>query len=31
MVHASFAFTRILPIARQYQETAIAALRGAYA
>jgi acetyl esterase len=31
MVHASFAFTRILPIARQYQETAIAALRRVYA
>jgi acetyl esterase len=31
MIHPSFAFTRLLPIARQYQETAIAALRRAYA
>lgn len=30
MVHASFAFTRLLPLAREYEETAIAALRRAY-
>jgi acetyl esterase len=30
LVHPAFAFTRLLPIARQYQETAIAALRRAY-
>lgn len=30
MVHASFAFTRLLPLAREYEQTAIAALRGAY-
>jgi acetyl esterase len=31
MVHASFAFTRLLPLAREYEETAIDALRRAYA
>lgn len=31
MVHASFAFTRLLPLAREYEQTAIAALRRAYA
>ena len=31
MVHASFAFTRLLPRAREYEQTAIAALRRAYA
>jgi acetyl esterase len=31
LVHASFAFTRLLPIARQYEATAIAALRRAHA
>lgn len=30
LVHAAFAFTRLLPTARRYQETAIAALRRAY-
>jgi acetyl esterase len=30
MVHASFAFTRLLPEARRYEETAVAALRRAY-
>ena len=30
MVHASFAFTRLLPLAREYEQTAIAALRRAY-
>ena len=30
LVHASFAFTRLLPIAREYEATAIAALRRAY-
>ena len=29
-VHAAFAFTRLLPLARQYEATAIAALRRAY-
>lgn len=31
LVHAGFAFTRLLPIAKQYEATAIAALRRAYA
>jgi acetyl esterase len=31
LIHPGFAFTRLLPIARQYEETAIAALRSAYA
>jgi acetyl esterase len=31
MVHASFAFTRLLPLAREYEATAIDALRRAYA
>ncbi|MEO7429487.1 MAG: alpha/beta hydrolase [Acidimicrobiales bacterium] len=31
MVHASFAFTRLLPLAKEYEQTAIAALRRAYA
>ncbi|HEX4867161.1 MAG TPA: alpha/beta hydrolase [Acidimicrobiales bacterium] len=31
MVHASFAFTRLLPLAREYQDAAVAALRRAYA
>lgn len=31
LVHASFAFTRLLPLARQYEATAIAALRRAHA
>lgn len=30
-VHAAFAFTRLLPLARQYERTSIAALRTAYA
>lgn len=30
LVHAAFAFTRLLPIAREYEQTAIAALRRAY-
>jgi len=30
-VHAAFAFTRLLPLARQYEQTAIDALRRAYA
>lgn len=30
MVHASFAFTRLLPLAKEYEQTAIAALRRAY-
>jgi acetyl esterase len=31
LIHPGFAFTRLLPIARQYEESAIAALRSAYA
>jgi acetyl esterase len=31
VVHASFAFTRLLPVAAEYEATAIAALRRAYA
>ncbi len=31
MVHASFAFTRLLPLAREYEQTAISALRRAQA
>ena len=31
MVHSSFAFTRLLPLAREYEQTAIAALKRAYA
>ncbi len=31
MVHASFAFTRLLPLAREYEQTAIVALRRAHA
>lgn len=31
LIHPAFAFTRLLPVARQYQDTAIAALRRAYA
>jgi len=29
LVHASFAFTRLLPVARRYEEAAISALRRA--
>ena len=31
MVHAAFAFTRLLPLARRYEATALEALRRAYA